>query len=41
VTSVARHPYAGAMNCFGWLLTLPFHYAGHLRGLDRDEKSAL
>lgn len=39
--NVARHPYAGGLNCFGWLLTVPFHYAGHVRSLERGEESAL
>jgi hypothetical protein len=37
----ARHPFFGEMNCFGWLLTLPTHYAAHFEALDRGTASAL
>jgi len=39
--AVARHPYYGDLNTFGWLLTLPNHYLGHLDALDRGTASAL
>lgn len=39
--AVARSPYYGGMNCFGWLLMLPYHYEAHLEALDRGRKSAL
>ena len=39
--STARHPYYGELNAFGWLLTLPNHYAAHLEALERGTKSAL
>lgn len=39
--ATARHPYYGEMNCFGWLLTLPNHYAAHVGALERGTKSAL
>jgi hypothetical protein len=39
--SVARHPYYGDLNCFGWLLTLPNHYIAHLRALDQGTASAI
>ena len=38
---VARHPYYGELNAFGWLLTLPNHYTAHLSALERGTKSAL
>lgn len=40
-TKVARHPFYGDMNAFGWLLTLPNHYRAHTIALDRGTKSAL
>jgi hypothetical protein len=40
-TRVARHPYYGDLNCFGWLLMLPNHYKAHLQALDRGRPSAL
>jgi hypothetical protein len=40
-TAVARHPYYGDLNCFGWLLMLPQHYRAHLEALDRGRPSAL
>jgi hypothetical protein len=39
--AVARHPYYGDLNAFGWLLTLPNHYNAHLEALERGTKSAL
>lgn len=39
--AVARHPYYGDLNAFGWLLTLSNHYNAHLAALDRGEKSQL
>jgi hypothetical protein len=38
---MARHPFYGDMNCFGWLLTLPNHYYAHLTAHDRGVPSAL
>jgi hypothetical protein len=40
-TKIARHPYYGDLNCFGWLLMLPNHYRAHLDALDRGRPSAL
>ena len=40
-TTVARHPFYGELNTFGWLLTLPNHYHAHLEALERGTKSAL
>jgi hypothetical protein len=39
--AVARHPYYGDLNTFGWLLTLPNHYRAHLEALDLGTSSAL
>jgi hypothetical protein len=41
LTAVARHPYYGDLNTFGWLLTLPNHYRAHLEALDLGTASAL
>ncbi len=41
VDATAPSPYFGPLNCFGWLLTLPNHYAAHLAAFDRGAKSAL
>ena len=41
VQATARHPYYGDLNTFGWLLTIPNHYAAHLDALERGTKSAL
>ena len=41
LVAVARHPYYGDLNTFGWLLTLPNHYMGHLDALERGTASAL
>ena len=41
LTTMARHPYYGDLNAFGWLLTLNNHYDAHLRALDRGTKSSL
>lgn len=41
VEATARHPYYGPLNTFGWLLTIPSHYAAHLEALERGTKSAL
>jgi hypothetical protein len=41
LASVARHPYYGDLNAFGWLLTLGNHYTAHLEALDRGTASAL
>lgn len=40
-SATARQPYYGDMNCFGWLLALPLHYAAHLDAIDRGARSAL
>lgn len=39
--ATACHPFFGDLNCFGWLLTLPNHYAAHLGALDRGTASAV
>lgn len=39
--TTAKHPFYGPLNCFGWLLTLPNHYAAHLDAHDRGAASAL
>ncbi|MBI2324687.1 MAG: hypothetical protein HYU87_06975 [Chloroflexi bacterium] len=39
--ATARQPYYGEMNCIGWLLAVPLHYAAHLEALERGTKSAL
>jgi hypothetical protein len=41
LTAVARHPYYGDLNTFGWLLTLPNHYRAHLEALDLGTSSSL
>jgi hypothetical protein len=41
LTAVARHPYYGDLNTFGWLLTLPNHYRAHLEDLELGTASAL
>ena len=41
LAAVARHPYYGDLNTFGWLLTLPNHYRAHLEALDLGTSSAL
>lgn len=41
MAAVARHPYYGDLNAFGWLLTVPNHYRAHVQALDRGEPSAL
>lgn len=41
VTATAAHPFYGPLNCFGWLLTLPSHYAAHLAALREGGRSAL
>ena len=38
---VARHPFYGDLNCFGWLLMLPNHYKAHLAALAAGRPSAL
>jgi hypothetical protein len=37
----AAHPFYGAMNCFGWLLTVPNHYNAHLFAYREGRRSAL
>jgi hypothetical protein len=39
--ATAQHPYYGPLNTFGWLLTLPNHYAAHFRAQETGTKSAL
>ncbi len=39
--AVARHPYYGDLNAFGWLLTIHNHYLAHFDALDRGTTSAL
>ena len=39
--AVAKHPYYGDLNSFGWLLTVGNHYAAHLEALERGTRSAL
>jgi hypothetical protein len=39
--AAAAHPFYGPLNCFGWLLTLPNHYHGHLSAYREDRVSAL
>lgn len=39
--TVARHPYYGDLNAFGWLLMVPNHYLAHLQALDTGRTSAL
>jgi hypothetical protein len=41
VARTAAHPFYGAMNCFGWLLTLPNHYTAHLSAYREGRPSAL
>jgi hypothetical protein len=40
-TRTAAHPFYGPLNCFGWLLTLPNHYNGHLSAYQEGRVSAL
>ena len=40
-TRTAAHPFYGAMNCFGWLLTIPNHYHAHLAAYRGGRPSAL
>jgi len=37
----AVHPFYGPLNCFGWLLTVPNHYNGHLSAYHEGRPSAL
>jgi hypothetical protein len=39
--ATAAHPFYGALNCFGWLLTLPNHYSAHLSAYREGRPSAL
>lgn len=41
VGATAPSPYYGPLNCFGWLLTLPNHYAAHLGALAQRRPTAL
>lgn len=41
VTTTARQPYYGPMNCYAWLLASMLHYPAHLEALERGTKSAL
>ena len=40
-TRTAVHPFYGQLNCFGWLLTVPNHYNGHLSAYQEGRVSAL
>lgn len=35
------HPFYGQQNCFGWLLTIPNHYAAHLQAWREGRPSRL
>ena len=37
----AAHPFYGQQNCFGWLLTVPNHYAAHLRAWREGRPASL
>ena len=37
----AAHPFYGPLNCFGWLLTVPNHYAAHLDAWREGRPSSL
>lgn len=37
----APHPFYGQLNCFGWLLTIPNHYAAHLQAWREGRRSTL
>lgn len=41
VLRTAAHPFYGPLNCFGWLLTVPNHYAAHLSAYREGRASAL
>jgi hypothetical protein len=41
VSRNAAHPFYGPLNCFGWLLTVPNHYSGHLSAYQEGRASAL
>ena len=41
VARTAAHPLYGAMNCFGWLLTIPNHYNAHLSAYREGRRSSL
>lgn len=41
VARTAAHPFYGPLNCFGWLLTLPNHYAAHLSAYREGRRAAL
>ena len=41
VGTTAVHPFYGPQNCFGWLLTIPNHYAAHLAAWRTGRPSAL
>lgn len=41
VVTTAAHPFYGPQNCFGWLLTLPNHYAAHLAAWHEGRRSSL
>ena len=40
-SATAAHPFYGAMNCFGWLLTIPNHYNAHLSAYREGRRSSL
>ena len=39
--ATAVHPFYGALNCFGWLLTIANHYTAHLSAYRDGRPSAL
>jgi hypothetical protein len=41
IVRTAAHPFYGPLNCFGWLLTVPNHYNGHLMAYHEGRPSAL
>ena len=41
VAEFPAHPFYGALNCFGWLLTIPNHYHAHLAAYRGGRPSAL
>ena len=41
VETRARHPYYGDLNCFGWMLVLPYHYRAHLGAFAEGRPSSL
>jgi len=41
ISATARQPYYGDLNCWGWLLAVPIHYAAHLDAVERGKKSTM